>query len=131
MPVMKERAENANDDEVDMELLERLRDEIYGSPCFLDAFFDCDSIDGPYGGIDGRSELIGVLRCLVILCGSEEGAIWWLAHARTYREIAGSDPVLAIENGDFWSIATLHDWLKIIVHHQHSCQELIGHIFRG
>jgi hypothetical protein len=128
---MKEGAENANDDEVDMELLERLRDEVYGSPCFLDALIDGDSIEARYGGNDGRIELSGVMRCLVILCGSKDDAIWWLSHARSYHEIAGSDPVLAIENGDFWSIATLHDWLKIIVHHQHSCKELIEDIFRG
>jgi hypothetical protein len=122
--------DEASGDGVSEELLERLRDAGGGSS-FVDEILDTPGIGGQYGGVDGRAALIAIMRNLVILTGSEADAVSWLFHSRGYTPIAGSDAYLALENGDFWSLTVLDDWLKILVVHQADCPVLIDQIFRN
>lgn len=97
----------------------------------MDEILDTPGIGGQYGGVDGRAALIAIMRNLVILTGSEADAVSWLFHSRGYTPIAGSDAYLALENGDFWSLSVLDDWLKILAVHQADCPVLIDRIFRS
>lgn len=121
--------DEASGDGVSEELLERLRDAGGGSS-FVDEILDTPGIGGQYGGVDGRAALIAIMRNLVILTGSEADAVSWLFHSRGYTPLAGSDAYLALENGDFWSLTVLDDWLKILVTYQAECPMLIDRIFR-
>ena len=120
--------EEASGEGVSEELLERLRDAGGGSS-FVDEILDTPGIGGQYGGVDGRAALIAIMRNLVILTGSEADAVSWLFHSRSYIPIAGSDAYLALENGDFWSLTVLEDWLQILVTYRESCPLLIDAIF--
>ena len=122
--------EEASGGGVSEELLEQLRDAGGGSS-FVDEILDTPGICGRYGGVDGRASLIAIIRSLIVLTGSEADAVSWLFHSRGYTPIAGSDAYLALENGDFWSLTVLDDWLKILVVHQADCPVLIDQIFRN
>ena len=120
--------EEASGDGVSEELLEQLRDAGGGSS-FVDEILDTPGICGRYGGVDGRASLIAIMRSLIVLTGSEADAVSWLFHSRGYTPIAGSDAYLALENGDFWSLTVLEDWLQILVTYRDSCPLLIDAIF--
>ena len=130
-----EAASVTNDSESDHEpiseeLLDYFRDVASNVSGFVGRILDDDHNRDKYGGTDGRSEFINIIHILISLCGSEKSAINWLFDARRYEEIAGGAPYLPIENGDFWSLAAMLDWLKIIHHFKDRCPSLINSIFR-
>ncbi|WP_313440771.1 hypothetical protein [Novosphingobium sp.] len=110
-------------------MLDRVREIGSGSSDFVDQILDTPGLGGIYGGIDGRAGFLAILGSLVTLCGSEEAAADWLFDAPAYAAITGSEPCLMLENGNFWSLMVMQDWLQILVRHKQSCTELIDEIF--
>jgi hypothetical protein len=116
-------------DGVSDHLLDLLRDAGSGSSDFVDVILDTPGIGGHFGGVDGRVTLIEIMRTLVVLTGSEEAAVEWLFNSRGYTKAVGDDAYLALENGDFWSLTVMEDWLKILLKHRLDCPVLIDAIF--
>jgi hypothetical protein len=116
-------------DVVSDHLLELLRDASSGSSDFVEVILDTPGIGGRFGGVDGRATLIEIMRTLVVLTGSEEAAVDWLFNSRGFTAAVGDDAYLALENGDFWSLTVMNDWLKILVKHRLDCSVLIDAVF--
>lgn len=115
---------------VDDELLDLLCDTASHTSRFAaDILYDSNG-HGRYGGPDGRETLLEIMQILISLCGSGEAAVDWLFRAERFNEVAGSLPCVVLENGDFWSLAAMLDWLKIIDHYKSECGPLIEGIFR-
>lgn len=110
-------------------LLELLREAGAPSSDFVDVILDTPGIGGRYGGVDGRSTLIGLMRSLVVLTGSEAAAVEWLFNSRGYTAVVGDDAYLALESGDFWSLTVMQDWLTILEKHRLDCPVLIDAVF--
>ena len=119
--------EEASGDGVSEQLLELLRDAGGGSS-FVDEILDTPGVYEGYGGVDGRASLIAIMRCLVVLTGSEAGAVSWLFHSRgapRSREVMHISPWRMAT----WSLTVLEDWLQILVTYRGSCPLLIDAIF--
>lgn len=58
--------------------------------------------------------LADTVRVLTSLCGSQGAAFRWLFHSDSYRKVAGCEPYYCLEQGHFWSMAMMLDWLRII-----------------
>lgn len=110
------------------DMLERLRYAAASYSEFVDVMLD--EPHGRYGGTEGRTTLINVLSLLIGLTGSEDAAIAWLFDSRGYTAVVGADVCLALAQGEFWTLATLGDWLQVIDAHQHLCPDLIRAVFR-
>lgn len=111
-------------------LVELLRETGLHSSDFIDQILGTSTTEGTYHGVDGKEALLCIMQSLLMLCGSEEAAVDWLFHSVSYQQINGNYPYLALENGDFWSLTVLQDWLQIIVRHRASCPDLIAEIFQ-
>lgn len=113
---------------IDDAMLDRLRNEAAGYSDFVNVILD--DHDSQYGGADGRRVLIELLGSLIRLTGSENDAIAWLFNSRGYTKIVHDDVFLNLAEGDFWTLVTLRDWLRVIEAHQAICPELIEVVFR-
>jgi len=94
-----------------------------------DTVFEGTGIAGQYGGVDGQEALILILRSLTVLTGSEEAAVEWLFNSRGYAKVVGNDACLGLENGDFWSLNVMQEWLQVLEAHRLTCPLLIDAIF--
>jgi hypothetical protein len=79
---------------------------------------------------DKRNVLVDILRCLLILCGSEERSIQWLIRKDGYGEVTGRSPADSLANGNVGAADSLLDWLQILVRYRATCPDLIHDIFR-
>lgn len=113
---------------IDDAMLDRLRNEAAGYSDFVNVILD--DHDSRYGGADGRRVLIELLGSLIRLTGSENDAIAWLFNSRGYTKIVHDDVFLNLAEGDFWTLVTLRDWLRVIEAHQAICPALIEVVFR-
>ncbi len=113
---------------IDDAMLDRLRNEAAGYSDFVNVILD--DHDRQYGGADGRRVLIELLGSLIRLTGSENDAIAWLFNSRGYTKIVHDDVFLNLAEGDFWTLVTLRDWLRVIEAHQAICPEFIEVVFR-
>lgn len=124
------KSKEPNHNVVSDNLLGLLRDAGAASSDFVDIILDTPS-GGKYGGVDGRDTLLGILRSLVVLTGSDEAAVEWLFNSRGFTTIVGDDAYLALEYGDFWSLTVMKDWLHILESYRLDYPELIDAIFGG
>lgn len=64
---------------------------------------------------DRRQTLEEILSSLKLLCGSDDAARRWLFSESFFHEAVGSPPYVSLENGEFWPMQVMLDWLKVFV----------------
>jgi len=115
--------------DVSANLLASFRNVASYSSTLVDDVLDAPGSDGRYVGTDGKGILIDILRCLIVLTGSEEGAVEWLFDSRGYTVVTGGDAYVPLESGDIWSLMVMLDWLQILERHRLACPALIDAVF--
>lgn len=72
----------------------------------------------PYGNAAERYDrslnLNSILEILTGMCGSVEAGCKWLFSSSKYSEVAESQPYYSLDNGEFWPMEVMLDWLRVI-----------------
>jgi hypothetical protein len=84
-----------------------------------------------YAGIDGRDTFLDMVSSLIIMTGSERGAIHWIFHPGGYTEVAKDDVCVNLAHGNFWTLSVYHDWLRVLEQNREICPDLIAECSRG
>lgn len=102
---------------VDIQVVQALRQEAFRA-------FGADVVanmleiphDGNFAGADPDYLLVltEIMHILVRLCGDQRAAVLWLFDSSTYRTIAGNDPYYCLEQGSFWAMSVMKEWLEVI-----------------
>jgi hypothetical protein len=115
---------------MDEELLLDFCYEVDGFSNFADIIVNRWETNQRFGGVDGRIMLSEMLSSLAVLTGSKKSAIDWVMNSCGYTDVVKSDVCSNFEYGDFWTLASNHEWLKVIEAYRDTCPEFIEAVFR-
>lgn len=83
----------------------------------------------PVNSSDKTEELVKMLRALTTLRGDPHQAADWLFFSKGFADVAGNDAYLHIEDGNFWTIANMGDFLSVLAKYKDDPDALYWNLF--